>query len=783
MHTRTLEDLGFTTVTTSIATHALSSEGKEELSRDRFVRTADEWEERQLLVGDIMRLRQDSLRPAPSGFPDISGILNLLDRPAAVLAGEDIYTVGGYIAAAREFKAFCEEQDEGKAVNPAAGLFTAFPVTLAPVEKEIFSIMESPGTVKKSHPELAKLLRDVERIRGERQAYSREFLLKNSQSVRNDQPVLRDGRLVIPMRSDQSSTVTGFVHGSSASGATTFMEPFPLVGLNNNVVLAEQKVQMCIARILSALSATVKAVLDDVKVLQCIIGEADALYACASWAGRNRCVVVHRSDDIPCRLVGARHPLLGSKAVPVTVDIPPGIDGVVFSGPNAGGKTVTIKTVGLFALLNQFCGYVPAEEGTSLPLFDGIFSDIGDDQSIEKEFSTFSGHLHRIGFIMKEATPRSLIILDELGSGTDPAEGAALARAILEYCLDHAFLTLVTSHHGVLKQYAYGSDRLLNAAMEFDEEFHRPTFRVVSGISGESHAIETARRMDLPSEVIVAAQKYLGTEAVRISTIIRDLEEKQRRARQMEEEMAQDKKALESALAQARERSRTLLEEEVRVREDGMAQLSSYIADTRKSLENLIADLRHGEISREKTLRAKQFIADLQEKEKKERDALVSRKDRQRTFNRTQDATLLTEGMDVLVGTARKEGRLLRKKGKNSWEVSVGVMRMVIDEKDIHPVRRRETPVSVISYATASPRPSPILDVRGMTLDQALEEVSRRVEACIVHDMSGFEIIHGYGDGILAQGIGNFLDSFPAVKKRFFARPEEGGMGKTYVEL
>lgn len=783
MHTRTREDLGFVTVVSSISGYALSTEGREELSRDRFVYTREAWEERQRLVADIMRLRQDSLRPAPSSFPEISEILARLARPAAVLDGGDIYTVGGYIAAAREFKAFCEEKAEAGQTNPAAGLFAGFPLSLPGVEKEIFSILESPGTVKKSHPELAILLRAVERIRGERQSYSREFLVKNSQNVRNDQPVLRDGRLVIPLRTDQSSTVTGFVHGSSASGATTFIEPFPLVGLNNDVVLAEQKVQMCIARILADLSAVVKTVSDDLHVLQALIAEADALYACASWARRNTCVSVHNADDIPCRLIGARHPLLGSKAIPVTVDIPPGIAGVVFSGPNAGGKTVTIKTVGLFALLNQFCAHVPAEEGTSLPLFDGIYSDIGDDQSIEKEFSTFSGHLHHIGFIMKSATPRSLVILDELGSGTDPAEGAALARAILEYCLDHARLTLVTSHHGVLKQYAYASDRLLNAAMEFNEESHRPTFRVVSGVSGESHALETARRMELPAGIITAAQEYLGTEAVRISSIIKDLEEKQRTIRSMEEELAQDKRALDATLAQVRERSRALLEEEVRVRETEAARISSFIASTRRSLENLIAELRQGEITREKTLRTKQFIEELQQEEKKEQAALAARKDKLRTNKRTQTPEALAEGMDVVIGSSRKEGRLLRKKGKDSWEVSVGVMRLVIDEKDIQPVRKRERTSHGVSFASSTPRPSPILDVRGMTLDQALEEVSRRIEACIVHDMSGFEIIHGYGDGILSQGIGNYLDSFPAVKKRFFARPEEGGMGKTYVEL
>lgn len=785
MHERTLEDLGFSSVLQMILHHALSSEGRNALARDRFVTDEQAWQERQRLVADLMRLRQDRLRPAPSSFPDIDDILEVLARPASVLDGSDLYAVASYISAARELRQFCMEKegDGSPSHNPAAALFASYPDGIDRMEKEIFTVLESPGTVKTSHPELSRLLREVERVRAQRQGYSRDFLVKNSALVRNDQPVLRDGRLVIPVRTDQSSSVTGFVHGSSTSGATTFVEPFALVNLNNDVVMAEQQVQICIARILAELSQKVKQGLSDLYSLQALVAEADALYACASWSLRTASVAVHSAIQASCRIRDARHPLLGGKAVPVTVDIPEGISGVVFSGPNAGGKTVTIKTVGLFALLNQFCGHVPAGEGTTLPLFDGIYSDIGDDQSIEKEFSTFSGHLHRIGTIMQASTPRSLVILDELGSGTDPSEGAALARAILEYCLDHARLTLVTSHHGVLKQFAFASSRLINAAMEFDEKTHRPTFRVVSGISGESHALETAGRMGFPDAVIDAARTYLGTEAVRISTIIRDLEEKQRQAREREEVMQQDQKVLAAALRQAKIDAQKLLEEEVRVREEETARISSFLSSTRRELENLVAELRAGEITREKTMKVKSFIADLEAQEQAEKKVLEQKREKQRKHQMSRSGEELTEGMDVLVGASRREGKLVRKKGRHSWEVSIGVMRMVLDTKDIFPVERRAARTPLVSYASSSPRPSPVLDVRGMLLDQALEEVARRIEACIVHDMSGFEIIHGYGDGILSQGIGNYLDTSPVVKKRFFARPEDGGMGKTYVEF
>ena len=252
-------------------------------------------------------------------------------------------------------------------------------------------------------------------------------------------------------------------------------------------------------------------------------------------------------------------------------------------------------------------------------MYRTIFTDIGDDQSIEESLSTFSGHMKRIGSILSSCDDFSLVILDELGSGTDPVEGSALARAILEYCVSHAALTLVTSHHGVLKQYAYAHPDLLNASMEFDGETHEPTFKVISGLPGESHALDTARRMRLPKQVLERAQSYLGSETMEISTIIKGLEEKRREAQLREQALDARARKLGEDIRRNDLKRLSLKQQEQLLRNEQIGDLSRFISEKRSELENLVAQLREGEITREKTRKVKRFIASMEEKESESR--------------------------------------------------------------------------------------------------------------------------------------------------------------------
>ena len=795
MINRTLEDLEFNSVCQELYSLCLSEEGRKLLAQKTFITDAHVLSVEQDLVDDLLTIQSSGVS-SPEGFPSLGTILEDLSFIEARLDGEQLFTLAQYLRSARLLSEFCQttvkpfgSSRAEEVDHPAASLLKDYPTSLIRLEQRLFDVLETPGTVKSTHPAIRKLKMEIERRRSERQTFSQDFLHTQKTVAQGEQPVFRDGRVVLPIRNDQRTNVQGFVHSASASGATVFVEPYRLVELNNQVVLAEQQVLIEIARILGELSREAKVEIDAIQALVADVARADSLYARSQYVARHDCVRPMVSEDGSYRLLRARHPLLKKKAVPISLELDATVKAVVISGPNAGGKTVTIKTMGLFALMHQFLYYVPAADGTIIPLYDSIYTDIGDDQSIEDSLSTFSGHMRQIGQILHSCDSRSLVILDELGSGTDPVEGSALARAIMEYCVDHAALTLVTSHHSVLKQYAYAHAEVLNASMEFDNETHEPTFKVINGIPGDSHALDTARRMNLPASVMEAATTYLGAEKVEISSIIKALE--QRRKEADEREMAIEKRAL---LLQNEVRAVDLKQLKIRqqeelVRKQQIGDLSRFIGEKRSELENLVAELREGEISREKTLRVKAFIASLEAKEQESKERLLRDQSKYKTKHTQNDSngrnvTELGPGVDVLVGPQCREGKIVRREKSGKWVVAIGPMKFTLPESDLKISGRSPSnaPKKVsVMYESKSTMPKFSVDVRGLTLVEALEIVSQQIEGALVHSVNEFSIIHGMGDGILSHGIHQYLRSMPHIKEFHFAKPEDGGFGKTYV--
>lgn len=801
MFKRTAVDLGLDLVLKTVAGHSLSPEGARAVENSVPVFHTDAYLKRQSQVSAVMfaiseATKEDGMRV--ESFPDLSPVFESITRnPTLSLEGEQVFNVGLFIRSARllssllalSAKPDCPDKDSG-----AGAIMESIPESLLYLEQEIFRILESPGTVKENYPTVKALRDKADHRRMERSRLAADLMRSNASVMQSDAAVMRDGRILLPVRNESKSMIEGYVQSASASGGTVFMEPFRLVDMNNAVIMAQEEIQLEIARLIGKLSDMVKEAEMELRVLSSQVTEADFLYAFASWAKTNDCCRVHIGEpsvagDYTCSLIHARHPLLGAKCVPIDLTVPSGIKAVVLTGPNAGGKTVTMKTVGLFSLLNQICGYVPASDGSKLALFDRVFTDIGDDQSIENHLSTFSGHMKSIGFILRTITKDSLVILDELGSGTDPQEGAALARSILEFCTKKSCLTLATSHHGVLKQYAYGSDIVLNASMEFDEKTLEPTFRVIGGLPGESHAIDTARRMRLPKSVTQSAQKYMGQEAMKISSIIRNLETLRRDAEAHKAELERRLRGIENEENHIAKEKRRLQAYENRLKKERLNEFDDFMRSSRREMENMVAELREGEITREKTLKMKALFNDLQEKgeqlkasvaaEADELDALQLEED-----NSSADSVELKVGMDVLCGASKREGTVVRNLGKGRWQVAIGPMKFTFKETELT-VPRRSAPVKTYSFEQGSRSPSPklSLDLRGYRLLEALDAIDAQIEACCVHGLKSFSIIHGYGDGILSTGIHKHLGQNSLVESYKFALPDDGGQGKTYVRL
>ncbi|AEV28193.1 mismatch repair ATPase (MutS family) [Sphaerochaeta pleomorpha str. Grapes] len=782
MKEKSIKELGFPLVLKKIEGCALGNDGVKALQGFSFLTEKADLAERQGKVGAFCRLLGSPTIELPVSFDDISPVFDILDNPLRSLDGSLMYSVANYIESAKVLHTFCTSTLENNEQLPPIKdlLGDQIDPLLISLSMEIQAVLENSGQVKESHPAIRALKQKVEGAKQDRSRFSHEFITTNNALVQSDQGAFRDGRLVIPVRNDRRTEVKGFINSASTSGNTVFMEPYRLVEMNNAVVMAENQILVEIAKILSELNGKIKCRAYELRKLQKQVSFADALYAIARYAVLTQASATDLSSN-KCNLLGARHPLLGSKAVPINVSLDDKVKAVVITGPNAGGKTVTIKTVGLLSLLNQFTGYIPALEGSSLPLFDDIYTDIGDEQSIEESLSTFSGHMKQVGFILQHMTDRSLIILDELGSGTDPVEGASLARATLEYCIEKAKLSFVTSHHGVLKQFAYAKDSVINASMEFDENSHHPTFRVINGIPGDSHALDTARAMNLPKEVVDKAQQYLGSEAIQIGEIIKGLERKKQDADLRERHIEERYTALQQQVRDIQLKELKLRQESLLLKEEQASQLARFMRDKRKELENLVADLRTGEITREKTKKVKAYVSSLEDKHALTESQIESEKGMIEP-HRQAGHIQFKEQMDVLCGTAKREGRIIRRAAKDSWIVAIGTMKFTMKEQDLSLPKRDKKKVKVL-YQSDAPMPKMVIDVRGMNLEETLAALDGQIESALVHGMTTFSVIHGFGDGILSRGIGDYLKKHPRVSDFRFALPEDGGMGKTYIML
>ncbi len=785
---RTATDLGLDLVLLNISAFSLSEEGRTAVRNAVPVTDPEVWRERQVQVSRAVAalIEASDMELQASVFPDIGPVFNaLLANPSARLEGSLIWSVAEYIESAQALRRVLTA-----VTGSLEDVISPLDAELLDLKNSIFNILESPGKVKENYPTVRALRDKAEQKRAERSHFAGAYMREYSSVMNSDSPVMRDGRVVLPVNNDSKSRVEGYVQGMSQTGATVFMEPFRLVDMNNAVNLANQEIEIEIARLLAKLSAMIRSAEQSLRILSSQVGFADFLYTFASWIRHDSCCRVLEAADRPCVLIKARHPLLKEKCVPIDFTVEQDTKAVVLTGPNAGGKTVTMNTVGLFSLLNQICGYVPASDGSSLALFDRVFTDMGDDQSIQNSLSTFSGHLRNIGSILRNLTDRSLVILDELGSGTDPQEGAALARSILEFCTKKAQLTLTTSHHGVLKQYAYSSKTVQNASMEFDEKTLEPTFRVINGLPGESHAIDTAFRMRLPKAVVYNARKYMGREAVRISSIIRSLEQKQREADLEKQELDSRMEGIRLREKELEDQSRKLKAYENRVRKDELRDFDDYVKDSRRQLEGLVRELREGEINREKTAKVKAHILEL-EKQRNELETDIKEREKeldamdQAELEALADNVQLKEGMDVLCGPYKREGVIVRREKDGRWQVAIGQLRFTFKESEITVPAKKAYRAAVLYDAgtVKNTMPKPTLDLRGYRLEEALEEIDNQIEACCVHGIDNFSIIHGYGNGILSTGIHAHLKTHGAVQSYFFAHPEDGGQGKTYVRL
>ncbi len=724
------------------------------------------------------------------GIPDVRESIARLSRQGA-LDGPALRDVGRALAVARSLRRFLAARREKL---PALHRALATDPTLDGLEDEIAAHVGPDGVLlDHASEELRRLRTETANLRARLVRRLEELLVTRAAVLQDAFYTVREGRYVLPVRRDAHEKVEGIVHGTSASGATVFVEPEALIGQGNRLKMALAEQEREEARILGVLSAAVADRLAEVTAAVDALDHADLRQAAARFGVDLRARVLPLADGPTLTLDAAKHPLLlldGADVVPNDLRLGSG-EALILSGPNAGGKTVALKTMGLAALMMRAGLPIPAADGSRVGFFDPVLSDMGDEQSIAKNLSTFSAHVTNLTRILDEAGPSSMVLLDELAGGTDPGEGAALACAIVERLAEQGAATAVTTHYEALKALATRDARFRNAAVGFDVANMRPTFALTLDVPGASSALRVARRFGIPQRVVDRANEVLPEHSRTFDSLVRELEGLKQRAAAELEAAVRERAEADATLEQAKE---TL----ARLEERDRARLG-------REAERVLADLRHArdelKAARRKIREASDEAA-LEEARKGVEAAAALAAKAERETPRAPSAAPAGEAIDeagvrvgdkVYVERLRKEAEVVEGPARGRVRVAVGAMKLWVELSELRKSAPREAPARASVPASAAPvsvRPPPMptadntLDVRGMRVDDALAMAEQFLDRAYGASQHTVYILHGVGSGALRDAIREHLGRDSRyVRSLRPATSEEGGPRLTVVEL
>lgn len=613
---------------------------------------------------------------------------------------------------------------------------------------------------------------------------------KNAKYLSDAIVTVRNDRYVVPVLARYRNKFGGVVHDQSASGQTLYIEPAAVVEYNNRLRQAQIEEKQAILEVLAELSALISPYRSEIAANAKILGHLDFINAKARFARDHKDSLPLLSTDNQVIIRQARHPLINpQKVVANDIKIGDEYQSIVITGPNTGGKTITLKTFGLIQMMGQAGLFIPAQEGSTIAVFDNIYADIGDEQSLEQNLSTFSGHMENVKSILERITSRSLVLLDELGAGTDPKEGAALAMSILDYIASKGSTVVITTHYPELKVYGYDRPETINASMEFDQETLKPTYHLLLGIPGRSNGIEIAQRLGINQMIIDESKSLVSEDSQDLNQMIGELVEQRKAARE-------EKERLEKLLVANRKKQTDLTTKLERFNEQRDSLLAKArneanheVSVAKKKADRIIHHLRQLEISQAGNVKENELIDAQGALNALHREDPRLKKNA--VLRRAKEKHDLRVGDAVLVKSYGQQGELLSKRGKHKWEVQIGILRMEIDENDLEKIshkqlrkeERAKEKVSSGVRTTQTRQTSARLDLRGHRYEQAMSELSAFIDHALLNNLSSVTIIHGKGTGALRKGTQEYLRSNPRVKSFDYAAPNNGGDGATIVNL
>ena len=744
---------------------------------------------KKLLQATDEAVNVDRLKGIPS-FGGVSDIRPALKRASigGMLGTTELLTVGNTIGGARRVKRFLAAMHEDEKIHSLFALSDLLSEQKH-VEDAIRSCIDEDANVLDSaSPELASIRRELRG--GETRIREKLDSMIRSSSVAKmlqDQLVtIRGDRFVIPVKAEYRAHFGGIVHDQSGSGATLFIEPESIVAMNNKLRETRLREEREIEIILHRLTAMVGDIAEEMTYDVDILGQLDFIFSKARLAREMKATQAKMNDRGYLKLRKGRHPLIPAEhVVPLDVELGNQYSSIIVTGPNTGGKTVTLKTIGLLSLMSMSGLFIPAEEGSQMCVFDAIYADIGDEQSIEQSLSTFSSHMTNIISILKRMTPKSLILLDEVGAGTDPAEGSALAIAILEHIHRIECRMVATTHYSELKAYAYERKGVINASMEFDVQSLSPTYRLLIGVPGRSNAFAIAERLGLPGAILEHARGEVKEEDMRVEHMIASLEENRLTAENEREKAEVIRREAEEFRKRQQLELEKLESQRDKRLEKAEKDASAILDKARKEAEEIISDLRRlameegASVKEHKLIEARRRLDEAQPAPRKK---TVSR-------SSTKAPRQIQPGDEVKLPSVNQKGYVVELSGTKEALVQFGIMKMKVNLSDLEFLASApDNPAPALRRATTLKRTRDEnirseLDLRGTNLEEAIMETDRFLDEAFLGNLGQISIIHGKGTGVLRAGIQEYLRKHKHVKSYRLGNYNEGGAGVTVAEL
>lgn len=781
MNDKIFETLEFGKVLQKVQAHAQTELAKDLIKEMRPSSNRETLEQLQAETEQSLTLlTQKKQMPIPR-LQNLKNALKRLELGAG-LNGLEIAQIGKLLSTTHQLMQFFSQLTEEEKDFPALNIWVEQAISLPDLVKLINQSVSEEGSILSSASAKLSGIR-----RGQQQSEQQirnqlNQLLKNKANQLSDSLItVRNSRYVLPVKAEYRHQFGGTIHDQSSTGQTLFVEPQAVMQLNNKLAELQVEERQEIERILLEISQTIMPHYQDIEKNQLVIAQLDFIQARAEYARETESTKPIFSQDRHVAMWQARHPLLVSDEV-VANDIILGenYQALIITGPNTGGKTILLKALGLIQLMGQSGLHIPCDRGSQLGIFDQVFADIGDEQSIEQSLSTFSSHMTNTVKILEHMTYESLLLFDELGSGTDPQEGAALAMAILNYINKVGATVMATTHYPELKVYAHDALNTINASMEFDSNSLSPTYRLLIGIPGRSNALDISQRLGLRADILAEARQGISQDTQSVNEMVANLERERREAELNHLDAIEQLEAAEQLHQDLRIEYNRWLEQKNDIVERAKREANEKINEAQAEASKLIQEIRELQLEQGQSQIIKEHIL-IDKKNAFDQLKVPENLKKNKVLKRAKIQQTLKAGDDVEVLSYGQRGTIVEKSGKDEYVVQMGILKMKIEGKDLTPLNKVDNKTQVNVQRSAGPKVQTSLDLRGERYEQAIYRLSQYLDSALLSNHPMVTIIHGKGTGALRDGVKATLKKHPQVARFEYSAANAGGDGSTVV--